>query len=206
MSKVFLSHSSEDKEWYVNIVYNKLAKILGEDNIVIDNVTFQEGRKTIEEIYYQLDTTDLFVIFLSDKALASSWVQDELNKVEEILEANKRYQVCPIIIDNKVQYDDCRIPSWMKKEYNIQQISSQAKATNVIRQRMIEIAYKKHPKLKERNQIFVGRNDFLRDFEQRMDDFDMGTPVSIVASGLEGVGRKTFLQKSLFKSNIVKDT
>ena len=43
MSKVFLSHSSEDKEWYVNIVYNKLAKILGEDSIVIDNVTFQEG-------------------------------------------------------------------------------------------------------------------------------------------------------------------
>lgn len=32
MSRVFLSHSSEDKEWYVNIVYNKLVKALGEDN------------------------------------------------------------------------------------------------------------------------------------------------------------------------------
>lgn len=206
MSRVFLSHSSADKEWYVNIVYNKLAKVLGEDNIVIDNVTFEEGRKTIEEIYYQLGTTDLFVIFLSDKALASSWVQDELTKVEQILEAKKRYQICPIIIDKKVQYDDCRIPVWMKNEYNIQRIGSQIKASNVIRQRMIEIAYEKHPKLKERNQIFVGRNEFLKDFEQRMDDFDIGTPVVVVASGLEGVGRRTFLQKSLFKSNIVKDT
>ena len=206
MSRVFLSHSSEDKEWYVNIVYNKLVKALGEDNIVIDSATFQEGRKTIEEIYYQLGTTDLFVIFLSDKALASSWVQDELAKVETILEVKKRYQICPIIIDSKVKYDDNRIPIWMKKEYNIQRIGSQTKASNVIRQRMIEIAYEKHPKLKERNQIFVGRNEFLKDFEQRMDDFDMGTPVAIVASGLEGVGRKTFLQKSLFKSNIVKDT
>ncbi len=206
MSRVFLSHSSEDKEWYVNIVYNKLVKALGEDNIVIDSATFQEGRKTIEEIYYQLGTTDLFVIFLSDKALASSWVQDELAKVETILEVKKRYQICPIIIDSKVKYDDSRIPIWMKKEYNIQRIGSQTKASNVIRQRMIEIAYEKHPKLKERNQIFVGRNEFLKDFEQRMDDFDMGTPVAIVASGLEGVGRKTFLQKSLFKSNIVKDT
>ena len=206
MSRVFLSHSSEDKDWYVNIVYNKLAKVLGEDSIVIDNVTFQEGRRTVEEIYYQLGTTDLFVIFLSDKALASPWVQDELVKVEEILEAKNRYQICPIIIDNKVQYDDVRIPTWMKKEYNIQRIGSQTKASNVIRQRMIEIAYEKHPKLKERNQIFVGRNEFLRKFEERMDDFDMGTPVAIVASGLEGVGRKTFLQKSLFKSNIVKDT
>lgn len=206
MSRVFLSHSSEDKEWYVNIVYNKLVKALGEDNIVIDSATFQEGRKTIEEIYYQLGTTDLFVIFLSDKALASSWVQDELAKVETILEVKKRYQICPIIIDSKVRYDDRRIPIWMKKEYNIQRIGSQTKASNVIRQRMIEIAYEKHPKLKERNQIFVGRNEFLKDFEQRMDDFDMGTPVAIVASGLEGVGRKTFLQRSLFKSNIVKDT
>lgn len=206
MSRVFLSHSSEDKEWYVNIVYNKLAKVLGEDSIVIDNVTFQEGRRTVEEIYYQLGTTDLFVIFLSDKALASPWVQDELAKVGEILEVKKRYQICPIIIDNKVQYDDVRIPTWMKKEYNIQRIGSQTKASNVIRQRMIEIAYEKHPKLKERNQIFVGRNEFLRKFEERMDDFDMRTPVAIVASGLEGVGRKTFLQKSLFKSNIVKDT
>lgn len=26
MSRVFLSHSSTDKEWYVSKVYNKLAK------------------------------------------------------------------------------------------------------------------------------------------------------------------------------------
>ena len=43
MAKVFLSHSSEDKEWYVNIVYKKLVKALGEDSVVIDNVVFQEG-------------------------------------------------------------------------------------------------------------------------------------------------------------------
>ena len=48
MAKVFLSHSSEDKEWYVNIVYKKLVKALGEDSVVIDNVVFQEGRKTID--------------------------------------------------------------------------------------------------------------------------------------------------------------
>lgn len=61
-------------------------KALGEDSVVIDNVMFQEGRKTVEEIYYQLELTDLFVIFLSDKALASPWVQDELKKVESIVE------------------------------------------------------------------------------------------------------------------------
>lgn len=206
MAKVFLSHSSEDKEWYVNIVYKKLVKALGEDSVVIDNVVFQEGRKTIEEIYYQLGVTDLFVIFLSDKALASQWVQDELKKVEGIAEEKKRYQICPIIIDTIVKYDDDRIPTWMRQEYNIQRICSQTKASNVIRQRMIEISYEKHPKLKERDLLFVGRNEYLRNFEERMDDFDKETPVAIIASGLEGIGRRTFLKHSLYKSNIVKET
>lgn len=72
MAKVFLSHSSADKEWYVDIVYKRLAKELGEDSVIMDSMVFQGGRKTIEEIYEHLDKTDLFVIFLSDKSLNSS--------------------------------------------------------------------------------------------------------------------------------------
>lgn len=206
MSKVFLSHSSDDKEWYVNIVYKKLVKVLGENSVVIDNVMFQAGRKTIEEIYYQLGVTDLFVIFLSNKSLDSLWVQDELQKVGQIIDENKKYQICPIIIDELVKYDDDRIPQWMKNEYNIQRICSQTKASSVIRQRMIEISYEKHPKLKERDLLFVGRHEFLQDFEERMDDFESQEPVAIIASGLEGIGRRTFLKHGLFKSNIVKDS
>lgn len=71
---------------------------------------------------------------------------------------------------------------------------------------MIEISYEKHPKLKERNLLFVGRNEFLQKFEERIDDFEREMPIVIMASGLEGIGRKTFLRQSLFKSNIVKDT
>lgn len=206
MAKVFLSHSSSDKEWYVDIVYKRLVKVLGEDSVIIDNMAFQEGRKTIEEIYYQLERTDLFVIFLSNKALCSSWVQNELIKVENLVEKKKINQICPIIIDEHIKYDDDRIPLWMKKAYNIQRICSQVKASNIIRQRMIEISYKKHPKLKERNLLFVGRNEFLQKFEERIDDFEREMPIVIMASGLEGIGRKTFLRQSLFKSNIVKDT
>ena len=192
MAKVFLSHSSEDKEWYVNIVYKKLVKMLGEDSVVIDNMVFQEGRKTVEEIYYQLISTDLFVIFLSDKALSSIWVQDELKKVEDIVEEKKKYQICPIIIDDIVKYDDCRIPIRKQKQYNIQRICSQTKAANIIRQRMMEIAYEKHPRLKERDLLFVGRNEYVKNFEERMDDFEKETPVVAIVSGLERIGRKSF--------------
>lgn len=206
MAKVFLSHSSTDKEWYVNIVYKKLVKDLGSDSVIIDSAAFQEGRKTIEEIYYHLEIADLFVIFLSDKALSSTWVQDELEKVGHIIDEKKKYQICPIIIDSIVKYDDDRIPEWMQKQYNIQSICSQTKASNIIKQRMIEIAYEKHPKLKERNLLFVGRNEYLQNFEERMDDFDKESPVVAIASGIEGIGRRTFLKHSLYKSNIVKVT
>lgn len=206
MAKVFLSHSSDDKEWYVDIVYKRLVKALGEDSVVIDNVAFQEGRKTIEEIYYQLEKTDLFVIFLSNKSLSSEWVQNELTKVENLVGEKKLYQICPIIIDEVVKYDDDRIPLWMRKEYNIQRICSQVKASNVIRQRMIEISYEKHPKLKERDLLFVGRNEYLQKFEERIDDFEREMPITIIASGLEGIGRRTFLKHSLYKCNIIKDT
>lgn len=37
---------------------------------------------------------------------------------------------------------------------------------------MIELSFEKHPRLKERNEIFVGRNDLIGLFEERMDDFE----------------------------------
>jgi len=206
MAKVFLSHCSSDKEWYVDIVYKRLIKILGSNSVVIDSATFQEGRKTIEEIYYQLDNTDLFVIFISGRALESQWVQDELRRVGQLIVKDKIQQICPIIIDGKISYADIRIPEWMRNEYNIQLIRRQSKAVSIIHQRMIEISFYKHPRLQERAGIFVGRNEYLRQFEERMDDFDKEKPITILASGIEGMGRKTLIYRGLFKCNIVKES
>lgn len=61
MQKVFLSHSSADKESYVRIVAKKLINNIGEENVILDEITFQQARKTIEEIDKGLNETDLFV-------------------------------------------------------------------------------------------------------------------------------------------------
>ena len=74
--KAFLSHSSRDKEPYVRIVANKL----GPENCHYDEWTFEAGLKTLDEIQKGLDTTDLFVLFLSDTSLNSEWVQQEIVK------------------------------------------------------------------------------------------------------------------------------
>lgn len=68
---------------------------------------------------------------------------------------------------------------------------------------MIEISYEKQSKLK-RNLLFVGRKEYLQNFEEKMDYFGKETPAVVIASGLEEIGKRTFLKNSLYKRNIVK--
>ena len=205
MSKVFLSHSSKDKEWYVSHVYKYLVKYVGEQSVVIDEVSFQQGRVTSEEILYGITNSDLFVIFLSNNSLDSEWVQDELKIVEELVGKNS-IQICPIIIEDKIKYDDRRIPQWLSKNYNIQLIKRVKKAADVIYQRMLEISYQKYPRLKELSRIFVGRNKYLQLIEERLDDFEKEKPIAIIASGLDKMGRSSLLKKGMIKSNIVRES
>ena len=204
MQKIFLSHSSADKERYVRQVADKLIKHFGEESVIFDEITFQEGRKTIEEIDEMLDTTDLFVIFCSNKSLNSEWVQHELFRAGELWNENRLKQICPIIIEPSIKYDDERIPDWMQKNYNLQYISQPTKAARIIQQRMIEVSFEKHPRLKERQEIFVGRNEQISLFEERMDDFEQDKPICVVASGMNDVGRKALLKQCIVKSNIKK--
>ena len=74
MIKAFLSHSSTDKENYVRIV----AKKLGKQNIHYDEFTFEEGEKTITEIFKGIDQSELFVFFISNESLNSAWVKKEI--------------------------------------------------------------------------------------------------------------------------------
>lgn len=71
---------------------------------------------------------------------------------------------------------------------------------------MIELSFNRHPKLKERNDIFVGRNELINEFEERMDDFEKNKPICVVGSGIKSIGRTTLLKKCIYKSNIKKDT
>ena len=41
--------------------------------------------KTIEEIFDSMEKSDIFVYFISEKSLSSTWVKDELNKAEQLL-------------------------------------------------------------------------------------------------------------------------
>lgn len=144
--------------------------------------------------------------FVSNSSLDSEWVKYELFRAEEMWNKKKLQQICPIIIDSSILYDDIRIPSWLQENYNLQFISRPTKSAHIIIQRMIELSYERHPRLKERNEIFVGRNELVNRFEERMDDFEKKKPICVVASGIKSIGRTTLLKKCIFKSNIRKST
>ena len=200
MIKCFLSHSSKDKNSYVRLVAERLRKEVR----VFDEETFEAGMTPLEEIANGLDESSLFVVFLSSSALASRWVQDELSDAKKRLDATQIERVYPIIIEPGLRYDDPRIPEWMRISLNIQPILKPTIAARKINSRLMEISWRFHPRLKERKEIFVGRNELIREIEERLDDFSRPTPIALIASGLPSIGRKSLLQEALRKSNLVR--
>ncbi len=200
MIKAFLSHSSKDKYDYVR----RVAKWLGKDNVIFDEFTFEEGEKTLDEILRGLGNTELFVLFLSNNALNSEWVQREITEAKSRLDASLICKVFPIIIEDGLTHEDKRIPDWLRDNYNIKLIKRSQVAAKRIHNKLRELSWSKHPNIKKRQTLFVGRNEKQEEFEERIHDFERKKPVVIIASGITGVGRRTFFHRALFKTNITE--
>lgn len=117
MAKAFLSHSSSDKE-----LVRKIANMLGNQRCVLDEISFEPGAKTLDEIFRELDASDVFVLFISDNALNSEWVQTEMKLAYKAMSEDKLDRILPIIIDKKVDHTDSRIPKWLSRNYNLRYI------------------------------------------------------------------------------------
>lgn len=200
MIKAFLSHSSKDKESYVRIVANKLKKDM---DIIYDEYTFEAGNRTLDEIMKGLDKTELFVLFISENSLQSEWVKKEVLVATDKL-GGRLKQFYPIIIDKKITFEDKRIPEWLQKEYNLKYVSKPTVAAKRIEQKLREISLEKHPKLKKKNNLCIGRNKILDEFEERLDNFEMDKPKCIIATGFLSIGRRTFLKHALEKTDIIE--
>ncbi|WP_342042588.1 TIR domain-containing protein [Bacillus sp. OTU2372] len=203
MKRVFLSHSSKDKTFYIENVVKNLTKLIGPDKFVYDAKTFEEGEETSQEISKWLENTEIFVLFISDTALNSPWVKKEILEAKDLFDNSDLKKIYPIIIDEKITHEDKRIPDWMREKYNIRYISRSAVAARKIHNKYIELIWEKNPKIKEKNTFFAGRNDLIDNIEERMDSFDKPIPTSLIASGLNEIGRRSLLRRSLIKSSIM---
>lgn len=111
-TKVFVSHSHEDKERFVNGFVNKL----NDESIDVwyDTWDLGIGDSLIQKIFEEgIENAKFFFIILSKHSINSNWVKDELNSafVKKIEEKTK---ILPIIIDK-----DIKIPTSLNHIYRI---------------------------------------------------------------------------------------
>ncbi|MFY0653209.1 MAG: TIR domain-containing protein [Cyclobacteriaceae bacterium] len=200
MSRAFLSHSSKQKE-----LVKKIAANLGKANCVFDEYEFESGMPILDEILTGLDRTELFVIFISDDSLNSEWVQKEITQAQRKFEENNSKKILPILIDKSIDViNDSRIPEWLKS-YLLKPYSDHFIISKKISQRLREISFEQNPLFKAKESLFVGRNSLFEDFESKVYSLKDEKPSSIIVSGLEGIGRRTFLKNALKRTNKIKE-
>jgi hypothetical protein len=200
MNRAFLSHSSKQKELVRNIANN-----LGRANCVFDEYEFESGMPIFDEIKKGIGQSDVFVLFLSDDALESDWVKNEITEIKNLIDNGLNKQFFPVLVDRSLDLsNDKRIPAWIKK-YLLKPITEQFIITKKIRQRLLELRLDLNPIFKAKATLFVGRQDLFDQLESKIYSINDTKPKSIIVSGFEGIGRRTFLCEAFVREKRIKD-
>lgn len=192
MNRAFLSHSSKQKE-LVRLVANNLGKA----RCVFDAYEFESGMPILDEIIKGINSSDIFVFFISNDALNSEWVQKEITGIKNLIDTGIGKKFYPILVDNSIEVSsDSRIPEWIRR-YLLNPITEHYLITKKIKQRLREVSIEQNPLFKAKEQLFVGRQDILDQLESKLYSISDSKPRSIIVSGMEGIGRRTFLKRAL---------
>ena len=187
MLKAYLAHSSEDKAYV-----ERVAHLLGRALVVYDKMCFEPGVDFRDLIMEGLDSSRLFVFFASRRSLASSWVKFEIDEAFWKLLRNDMGGAITIIIDKDTKVT--QLPHWMQRSL-VASIESPTQATRVIRTRMIQESGF------DMQLPFVGRERDLEDFAHGLIAPPEEKPRRLVViSGLDGIGRRTFVHHALKNS------
>lgn len=200
VNRVFLSHSSVNKK-FVRLVKNEFG-----DAAILDEVDFNAGARTMDEIVEKMADSKLFVAFLSKEALESNWVQKELAMAIKHLEHND-IELLVFTLDKDVTHHNTLIPRDLREHYNIRFINSVEIAISRIREHLMLMAIKDSPALRKSEELFIGRADIVGDFESDFTTIDGSLPTFIVAYNYyKGMGRRSFVRHAMNKSSVLKST
>lgn len=208
MDKIFLSHSSKDKN-YIRPIFD----YFGGDRCVFDEMTFEIGMPTLEEIFKGIDETDIFVFFISNDSLDSEWVKKEIYTAEKQLnnDVKQLLQIFPIIIDESITYADARIPDFLKKgfgAYNLRHIHNHKVACKKINDQLTKFRMEKDLDFGKKTTFFYGRDIEKKRFKDSFDERDENGKIKhikcLVISGIDGIGRKAFARAVLKDSEIME--
>ena len=200
MNRVFLSHSSTDKD-FVRAIAERLGDIA-----IIDERDFEAGSRTIDQIVEKIDKASIFVAFLSNKALASDWVQKELALAIQHCQS-LNIEILIFSIDKAVDHYNKLIPEILRKNYNISYLKNPTIALSRINDVRRLLCLKNSPAQRDAENLFIGRGEEIRNFESDFSDITGSIPTFIVADNFyNGMGRTHFIKHGLNRINILKLT
>lgn len=183
--KAFLSHSSYEKS-FVTQVFD----YLGASQAHIDSVTFEKHRFNIDAIHKALDTSELFVLFISNESLDSSFVDYEAIVALEKLGSGLLRRIMLICIDT-ISLD--RIDSKLRNLNIVTLASSVGACCRMIQSALIELDIETATP----SEVFIGREDETKSLRKALTRPSAESPAVLVLSGIDGVGRTT-LAKQVF--------
>lgn len=194
MIRAFISHSSKQKRFVKDLVES-----LGRNYFIVDCYDFEAGNKTIEEIYNKIDSSTVFILFLSNESINSDWVKDEIEYAKNKFRPDNYKYFWPFIIDSDLTIEDC--PKWIREEecFNLKTFTSPKVLSRIIEQKFRHIIWSKDNRRKLIDTLMVGRNVDIDKFEDIYQSARGMKTRSLVVSGRDGVGKDMFISKCLNK-------
>lgn len=182
--KAFLSHSSKDKA-----VVRAVADRLGLARCEYDEYTF-EFTLNSEAIRNALKRSTLFVFFLSYNSIRSDFVAEELRIALESRSAGTLRRVLIFSLD-VTSYK--ALPEWMREINVAFHIANAKSISRKIEASLIAL----EAETRSRLEVYIRRDDDERDLRRALRLAPGKAPIALHAVGHYGIGRRTFLQKSL---------
>ncbi|MCT4542167.1 MAG: toll/interleukin-1 receptor domain-containing protein [Vallitalea sp.] len=109
MINIFFSHSKKDRHNYINYVANII-----ESNPLYKlwYYNYKHTKDTMDQILRNLCLIDVFVFFISNNSLNSDFVQQEMQRANELCIGNKIKELCGIILEKNIDTRD-NIPNFI---------------------------------------------------------------------------------------------
>ncbi len=182
--KAFLSHSSKDK-FFVGEVF----KALGASQAEYDEKTF-DFTFNVKAIRESLQRSDLFVFFLSRNSIHSSFINEEQKTALELRGKGIVKKIITFALDDTTYRS---LPDWMRDLNIVQQISSPKACARRIQTMLWAVSVDgEHD-----DALYLGRDEDKIFLRRALSRPAKDSPISLQIVGYHGVGRRTFLKRSL---------
>lgn len=179
----FISHSSKDKAFVRQVV-----EALGPLQVEFDEATF-DYTLNVKAIRQALKRASLVAFFLSENSVSSSFVAEEQRQTLEALGRGEIKRILIFAID-ATSYKE--LPDWLREINVVQKVSSAKACARRIQSTLVEIDAGS-----PLDQLYLGRDEEEAQLRRAVAVPRNASPIALHISGFYGVGRRTYLRKSL---------